>query len=235
MKRSRAVLSRIGRIGDLLDLLLPSRCAACEAWGRAPLCVACEGSVRWIGNDACAKCGAPSEAPVSRCRDCRDGDLSFDRARAAASYEGPARDALKAFKLLGERRTGAALARWMVPAALSLGGCSCVTWVPSSRRSEAERGFNPAQELARPLSRALALPAHPLLSKIRETSDQAGLSRSQRRRNLAGAFRTNGRIPARVLLVDDVMTTGATANGCAAALKEAGAKRVTVVTFARAP
>lgn len=183
----------------------------------------------------CAKCGTPSETPVARCRDCRDRDLSFDRARAAASYEGPAREALKAFKLLGERRTAAALARWMVPSALALGPSSCMTWVPSTRRSEAERGFNPAQELARPLARALALPARPILTKVRETRDQAGLSRTARRANLAEAFRHNGRIPIRVLLVDDVMTTGATADACAAALKEGGARRVTVVTFARAP
>ena len=219
----------------LLELVLPSRCAACDAWGRAPLCVACEACVRWIGNEACAKCGAPSETPVSRCRDCRNRPLAFDRARAAAVYEGPAREALKAFKLLGERRSTSALSRWMVPAALSLGGTSCVTWVPSTRRSEAERGFNPAEELARPLARALSLPARPLLAKIHETRDQAGLSRSERRRNLAGAFRSNWRIPVRVLLVDDVMTTGATADACAVALKESGARRVSVVTFARAP
>jgi ComF family protein len=220
----------------LLELVLPSRCAACSAWGRGPLCVACERCVRWIADDACTKCGAPSEAPVARCWDCRDRQIAFDRARAAVVYEGPAREVLKTFKLLGERRTAAALARWMVPAALSLGAHACVTWVPSTRRSEAERGFNPAYELARPLARALSVQARPLLAKIQETRDQAELSRSERRKNLAGAFLANTRrIPPRVLLVDDVMTTGATADACAAALKDGGARRVTVVTFARAP
>ncbi|MFY9587824.1 MAG: ComF family protein [Actinomycetota bacterium] len=222
-------------LASISALSLPARCAACNAWGRAALCVACERCVRWIGNDACAKCGRPSDAPVPRCRDCGDRDLAFDRARAAASYEGPARDALKSFKLRGERRTARELARWMVPPALSLGGADVLTWVPSTRRSEAERGFNPAQELARRLSRSLALPAMRLLRKTRETADQAGLTKKERRANLRGAVAATRRVPERVLLVDDVMTTGATVDECAIALKQSGAKRVTVVTFARAP
>ncbi len=218
-----------------IGLWLPSQCAACNAWGRAPLCVACENSVRWIADEACAKCGRPSEEPVPRCRDCRDRDLAFDRARAAASYEGPARDTLKSFKLRGERRSAREIARWMVPPALSLGRADVLTWVPSTRRAEAERGFNPAEELAKRLARSLALPVARLLRKTRETADQAGLSRAERRENLRGAFAACRRVPERVLLVDDVMTTGATVDGCAATLKESGAKRVTVATFARAP
>jgi len=191
--------------------------------------------VRWIGADACAKCGKPEGAPVARCRDCLGRSLAFDRARAAASYEGPAREALKAFKLGGERRTARVLARWMVPAALSLGGSSAVTWVPSTRRSDAARGFTPAEEIARPLAGALGVPGRRLLAKTRETRDQAGLSQRERRANLHDAFAPMARIPARVLLVDDIMTTGATADACATALKAAGARRVLVVTFARVP
>jgi ComF family protein len=222
------------RVHDLLGVILPSRCAACDTWGRAPLCLACEACVRWLGDDACAKCGRPADTPVPRCSDCRDRDVAFDRARAAAAYEGPAREVLKSFKLRGERRTAREIARWMVPAALSLGRTDIVTWVPSTRRSEAERGFNPAEELARHLSRSLALRRARLLTKIRTTADQAGLTRTQRRANLRGAFAPAARIPARVLLVDDVMTTGSTVDECASALKTAGAQRVTVVTFARA-
>jgi ComF family protein len=199
------------------------------------LCSACEARVRWIDTNACAKCGKPENVPVPRCSDCRERELAFDRARAAASYEGPAREALKAFKIGGERRTGRTLAHWMVPPALSLGGVNVVTWVPSTRRSDAARGFTPAEELARPLARALALPARRLLAKTRETKDQAALSRRERRVNQVAAFAANARPPARVLLVDDIMTTGATADACASALKAGGARRVLVVTFARAP
>jgi predicted amidophosphoribosyltransferase len=109
-----------------------------------------------------------------------------------------------------------------------------VTWVPSTRRSEAERGFVPAEALARPLARLLGLPAARLLSKVRETRDQAGLSRAERRSNLGGAFAAIGRVPGRVILVDDVMTTGATIEACALALLHGGAREVRVVTFARA-
>jgi ComF family protein len=223
------------RAAELWSIVFPTRCAACGEWGSAPLCSACEATVRWIGADSCAKCGKPEAAPVPRCSDCRDRGLAFDRARAVASYEGPAREALKAFKLGGERRLARTLARWMVPAALSLGPATVVTWVPSTRRSDAARGFTPAEELARPLARALVIPAQRLLAKTRETRDQAGLSGRERRQNQLGAFAQAARVPDRVLLVDDIMTTGATADACASALKNAGARRVLVVTFARAP
>lgn len=172
--------------------------------------------------------------PVARCSDCLLMDVAFDRAAAAASYDGPARDALKTFKLGGERRTARALARWMVPSALALGRVDVLTWVPSTRRSEAARGFNPAEEIAKSLSKALGVSAARLLRKTRETADQAGLSRAERRENILDVFKAHLRVPQRILLVDDVMTTGATVSECAAALKVAGARRVVVVTFARA-
>ena len=108
-----------------------------------------------------------------------------------------------------------------------------LTFVPSSRASMAERGFNTAQELARALSRNVRLPNVRLLKKIRETADQASLDRAGRRTNLAGAF-ISASAPRRLILVDDVMTTGATADACARALRAAGARDVLVVTFARA-
>jgi len=108
-----------------------------------------------------------------------------------------------------------------------------LTFVPSSRASMAERGFNTAHELARALSKVVRLPNVRLLRKIRETADQASLDRAGRRVNLAGAF-VSAPAPSRVILVDDVMTTGATADACARALRAAGALDVLVVTFARA-
>jgi competence protein ComFC len=136
------------------------------------------------------------------------------------------------FKLGGERRAAPSMARVMMRATNDL-TADVVTFVPSSPKSMGERGFNPAEALARPLSRTLRLPCRPLLRKIRSTTDQAELGRDERRRNLMGAFRAR-RVAGRVLLVDDVMTTGATADACARALREAGADQVLVVTFARA-
>ena len=148
-------------------------------------------------------------------------------------YAGPARDAVKAFKLLGERRAARALAARIAPVARRL-DADIVTWVPATRASESERGFNPAEELARPLARLLRLHVRRLLVKRRETLDSAGLSREQRKANLFEAFVAAGPTRARVLLVDDVLTTGATAGECAQALKDAGARAVWVATFARA-
>ena len=215
------------------SLLLPRRCAACDAWGRAPLCDECESDVRWIAPPICARCGLPTRRTQDRCRDCSGRDVGYVCARAAAVYAGPAREALKAFKLLGERRTAAALAAHMATAASELHG-DVLAWVPSTRRSRSERGFVPAEELARPLARLLGLPDARLLGKSRETRDQAGLDRAERRSNQAGAYEAVGLVPPRIILVDDIMTTGATAEACSLALLGAGAKEVRVVTFARA-
>lgn len=137
-----------------------------------------------------------------------------------------------AFKIGGERRAAGHLAAMMVDASAGLDG-AFVTFVPSTRRALAARGFNPARELARHVARALDVPCLPLLRKVRETADQAGLSREQRSRNLAGAFTS---APARgtALLIDDIMTTGATAQACSRALMDAGIAKVGILTFARA-
>jgi len=142
-----------------------------------------------------------------------------------------------AFKLGGQRRDAVHLARAMRPTAARL-RADVVTFVPSTRRAEAARGFNPAAELARHVASGLGLPGLGLLSKVRETRDQAGLTRVQRAQNQRGAFRARLEPDARihrVLLVDDVLTTGATADACARALRDGGVGDVVVVTFARAP
>jgi ComF family protein len=136
------------------------------------------------------------------------------------------------FKLGGERRAARPMAA-MIAQRVGRIDADLITFVPASRASTAERGFNTARELARALAPAVGVRCAGALEKTRETSDQAALGRTERRRNLAGAFRARP-VGGRIVLVDDVMTTGATADGCARALKEAGAREVIVVTFARA-
>jgi ComF family protein len=215
----------------LIDLVFPPSCLSCRRSGPRFLCAACTSAFPWI-NAMCARCGRPVLRPVSACADCRDPVPAFTVARAPAAYRGVARDVLMSFKLGGERRAARPMAGLMVR---SVGGLDAdvITFVPASRTSSAERGFNTAQELARALAPLVRLPCAGLIRKTRETADQAALGRDQRRRNLAGAFRA-GRVAGRVLLVDDVMTTGATADACARALRAAGALDVMVVTFARA-
>lgn len=218
-------------VDHVRQLFVPGACAACRTWGESPLCGTCERNVSWIASASCARCGAPRRGAT--CRWCPQLDPAIDRARSACVYAGPARDAVKAFKLLGERRTARWLAARMAPAARAL-GATVVTWVPATRASEAARGFNPAEELARPMARSIRRPARRLLIKRRETRDSAGLSREQRRANLFEAFATSGPVRGHVILVDDILTTGATAGECAAALRAAGARAVHLVTFARA-
>jgi len=167
---------------------------------------------------------------VARCSDCRILLPSYAEANAVAIYTGVARDALLAFKLRGERRAARAMARRMASIAPH---ADLVTFVPSTRRARVQRGFDPAEELARPLARAIGVPCRRIVRKTKETADQAGLPREARLKNVAGAFEASGG-PGTVLLVDDVMTTGATAEACARALVASGIGKVAVLTFARA-
>ena len=108
-----------------------------------------------------------------------------------------------------------------------------VTFVPADRDRRLRRGHHSAEALARELAAAWNLPVAPLLVRARGSPRQRELTRDQRRRNVAAAFAARPGVPVRVVLVDDVYTTGATANAAASALRQAGARRVEVVTFAR--
>lgn len=216
----------------LLDLIFPPSCLACGTPGARFLCATCEAALPWI-RERCARCGRPTREAVPECSDCRSPAPAFVVARAPFAYRGPARDALMTFKLGGERRAARPMAAFMVRDA-EAAGFEVVTFVPSMHAQIAERGFNTADELARALASELRAPYRRLLAKVRATVDQAGLGREDRRRNQKGAFRARRPVRGRVLLVDDVMTTGATADACARALRAAGADEVAVVTFARA-
>ena len=169
---------------------------------------------------------------MDQCPDCRDPAPAFDVARAPAVYTGVARDALMTFKLGGERRSAGVLALHMERVGAPL-RADLITFVPSTHRTVAARGYNPAAELARALAPRLRIPLKPVLEKVRETSDQSELGRLARHRNLRDAFRARS-VTGRILLVDDVMTTGATAHACSLALRAAGASDIAVLTFARA-
>lgn len=145
-------------------------------------------------------------------------------------YAGPARDAIMAFKLGGERRAGRWMSAQMVP--LLRRDARLVTFVPSGKQGMRERGFNPAEVLARGIGRIAALPVRPLLVRRRQTADLGGMSKAARETALAHAFEARS-VRNDVVLVDDLLTTGATANACAQALRDAGAKDVHVITLAR--
>ena len=216
----------------LIDLVFPPRCVAC---GRAAdtLCASCRARLLPLSPPRCHRCGATTAWPVERCRECAGRRLAFATARAATVYEGPARALVRAWKERGLRRVAIHAAKLVVervepPAA------DVITYIPADAVRQLRRGTHPAQLLAEELGRRWGLPATPLLARGASSSRQTGLPYAERGRNVRGAFVALGDVPRRVLLVDDVYTTGSTASAAATALRAGGAARVEVVTFARA-
>ena len=216
----------------MLDLLLPQRCLVCSLPGRQ-VCDACSASLRRIEPPLCERCGAPTAWPVRRCAECAGRRLAFARARAAVAYDEPVRRIVAAWKEHGLRR----LAGWaaeLVAVSVDRPEADCLACVPGDRDRRLTRGHHAAERFAAELGEAWALPVRQLLARKHGSRRQRGLSRAERRRNVADAFRPTDDVPAQVCLVDDVYTTGATVNAAASALRKAGAGQVEIVTFARA-
>lgn len=215
----------------LLDLILPVRCVVCDALGQQ-LCAPCREALPRLAPPLCARCGKPTQWPVARCGECAGRRLAFASARAAVAYDDRVRRLVRAWKERG-LRTLAAAAADVVADALAPPGVAALAFVPADRARGLERGYHPAELLARELGRRWSLPVRPLLRRTRPAARQRGLSLPDRRRNVAGAFAPAAGAPAGVCLVDDVYTSGSTATAAASALRKAGARRVEVVTFAR--
>jgi predicted amidophosphoribosyltransferase len=215
----------------VLDLLLPQRCLVCGAAG-VQLCLSCRSRLPVLAPPLCERCGAPTAWPVQRCRECAGRRLAFASARAAVAYEDGVPRLVASWKEHGLRRLAdeaAAVLAERVPRP----DAEVVAFVPPDRARRLERGYHPARRLAEALGRLWQLPCEPLLVRAGPSRRQRGLSLAERRRNVRSAFRA-ARVSGAVALVDDVYTSGATANAAAAALRSAGASRIEVVTFARA-
>jgi ComF family protein len=179
----------------------------------------------------CERCGRPWDETADVCGD--DPPAAVDRARAAFLYEGPIAHAVKSMKFSGTHALAPHLGAAMA-ALVDARRVDVVTWVPLSRRRRARRGFDQAELLARAVAARLDLPSERLLVRRPDAHSQARRTGVERRSALRGAFRGRGRpVPQRVLLVDDVLTTGSTAAACAEILKRGGAGHVTLLTAAR--
>jgi predicted amidophosphoribosyltransferase len=181
----------------------------------------------------CARCGAPTVWPVSRCRECAGRRLGFASARAAVEYDDAVRGLVGGWKERGLRRIAAEAARLVVDA-VPRPSVDTLTFVPPDGDRSLRRGHHPAERLTRELGRCWELPVAPLLVREGSARRQRGLSLPERRRNVRGVFKATRLVPGAVCLVDDVYTSGATASAAAQALRKAGATRVEVVCFARA-
>jgi predicted amidophosphoribosyltransferase len=216
----------------VLDLVLPQRCLVCRG-ARVLVCAPCLDRLPRLAGPLCRRCGAPAGWPVARCPECAGRRLGFAAARAAVAYDDAVRALVSGWKERGLRGL-ATLAGALVDEVVPRPAAGLLTFVPAERDRSLRRGHHPAERLARELGRRWELPTAPLVARTGGRRRQRGLSLAERRQNVAGAFRPAGRAPAAVVVVDDVYTSGATANAAASALRRAGAQRVEVVTFARA-
>jgi predicted amidophosphoribosyltransferase len=211
----------------LADLIAPTTCVACGAHGD-DLCVSCAEHVIVLGAPLCPRCGGPQHDTSSRCA-CRDL-TGFDRARSLVVFAEPVRALTLRLKRRGTTNTAAAIGSLLAELVRRHElHAETVTFVPAVPG----RGFDHAQLIARATARELGLPAKALLRRTGRGPRQADVPLTQRRANVRDRFvaRTS---PGRILLVDDVFTTGATAEACGLALRASGAAAVNVVTWARA-
>ncbi len=220
----------------VLDIVYPPYCLLCETNGDY-LCPACTDKIAAIEFPVCSKCGYPRPYQ-GICGDCLVRALSFDRARSAALFEGELREAIHLLKYSRKVVLAEPLAKLMVDRWPGFGSeIDLVIPIPLHKSRFNERGFNQSEELARHLCLELGLPFRcEVMRRNRNTRQQVNLTAEERADNVAGAFsvrRVDDVWGKRVLLIDDVMTTGATANAAAEPLKAAGAKEVFVYTLAR--
>jgi ComF family protein len=237
-----------GLAGGGLTLLFPPRCGACEGRTanrrRDPLCPECLSRCKLFGADACPRCGdepGPYASTDGGCASCRNLRMAFRGAAAVAAYDGPWQEAVMAFKLRRREDLAEAFGCRLAERVAAMkwrGELDLVTAVPLTRQNLRKRDYNPADLAGSRAARILGLAYDAdALAKTRETAPQRTLSRTARAENVKGAFAcpipesVSGKT---VLLVDDLLTTGATASECARAMHQAGAKNVYVAVLARA-
>lgn len=244
----RAALSARRAGAFLLDLVYPPSCLVCRkaVAAHGALCAACWQDIAFIERPFCERLGTPFERDLGQ-----SGLISpeaaanppvFRRARAVARYDSEkARSLTHRLKYHDRLELAGPMGRWMVRAGAELlAEADLLIPIPLHRLRLFVRRFNQSAALARIVSRESGVPVETLaLQRVKATTPQVGLSRAQRAANLSGAFRVDperaGLIAGRnVVLVDDVLTTGATANAAARALLKSGAAQVDLLVFARA-
>lgn len=223
----------MGLIEALAELVCPTRCAGCDAPG-ALVCESCAEALPLIDEDcACPRCGAPWGR--LQCTECVGRVWSFSAVLSLGEFESVLARAVVLHKDAGERRLADVFAELLATRVVEAwpGWPDAVAFVPATRAALLRRGFDHGRSIAENLAGVLGLPLDEALRRA-SARDQRVLGREARSANVAGSFSAVGRVGGRVLLVDDVFTTGATLDEAAAVLLEAGADEVRCATVARA-
>jgi predicted amidophosphoribosyltransferase len=217
---------------ELLAVLAPPVCAACGADVVAAdglVCGDCVAALAWLDARACRRCGLPSH----RGRACPAWGAAYESAWAPLAYEGVARDLVAALKFRAALPLAGLMADQMAAHAPAFPPGAAIVPVPPSRPRRRARGFDPAELLARALAARTGHPLDACLRRQDRAGRQVGAGREERRERGRLRFEAIRPPPATVLLVDDVHTTGATLQACAAALRDGGAEQVHALTYAR--
>ena len=234
---SNRLMERIGPLVEgVLDLLFPPRCVVCGKLGEV-LCSSCVADFPRLGEPACPICGAPGHTQAP-CPSCPPPPLHIEQIQSAYLFEGGLRKAIHALKYQRQRRLAGPLAEAICAVILAEDGTNLALCpVPLHPKRLTERGFNQAELIVSELAVRWGIPVLEggALRRVRETRSQVDLGRTERLTNVQGAFAAEPELVRgrRVLLFDDVCTTGVTLAACGEALWAAGAEQVSALTLAR--
>jgi ComF family protein len=219
-----------------LDWIFPPECVGCGLENEH-ICPSCLENINYIGAQICKICGAPLKYG-DQCNNCQKNQPYFNQLRSVATYEGPTREAIRHLKYKSGITLGEPLAKLMYDKVQDQKwNIDLVVPVPLSQKRRSARGYNQAAILAFPLSLFLNIKYSSVaVFRIKDTKSQVGLNAEARQENVLNAFRAdrNKVKGKRILLVDDVTTTGATINACAKALSQADADVIYAITLAKA-
>lgn len=221
----------------LSEILFPSdiKCIFCDDeldedsyYGNCRRC-----SLSW-NTSFCLRCGRAMRNDADYCLECQNYTVNFDSARAPFVYESAVKRAVHRLKYGNCRYLAEYFARYMAQTYAESGfNCDVIVFVPMAKKRERQRGYNQARLIAEELSKLIGLPIADVLRRNRYTENLARMTRTEREKAVAGTMDYAGEpIVGKVLLVDDVLTTGFTASECSKLLKKNGAERVDVLTFA---